>query len=166
MYNLITEQLIDASKDWATKNISRLPGTDGDYVDVSLGDLKTNGVLRINVVNPITNKVFSNESFVRMTKKENNFTYSVTTYDLIDANEVEEGAPTITLNGEQVINAPLGVVYREPGIVEDKDVSMQILYQGKEVSKIDIWTEGTYTIYYSLLENNKLGINIRTVIVK
>ena len=79
---------------------------------------------------------------------------------------MEEGAPTITLNGNQVMNISLGVAYVEPGIVENKDVSIQILSDGKEVSTVDTSVKGTYTIYYSLLENNKLGINIRTVIVK
>lgn len=166
VFNVIKEQLIDSSKDWAVKNASSLPNLDGEYVDVTLGELKTNGVLRINVVNPKTNNVFSNKSFVRITKKNNNFIYQVTTYDLVDADEVEEGAPTITLNGSQVINLNVGDTYEELGALQGDSVSIQIVKDGKEISSVDTSETGTYTIYYSLVENDKLGINIRTVIVK
>lgn len=165
MYDVVVEQLIDSSKDWAAKNASNLPDTEGEFVDVSFGELKENGVLQISVSNPKNNKIFSNQSYVRITKKNNNFTYEVVTYDLVDADEVEEEAPTITLNGNQVINLNIGDTYTEAGALES-DVSIQIIKDGKEVSTIDTSTAGTYSIYYSLAENNKLGINIRTVIVK
>lgn len=166
MYNVIKNQLIDTSKDWAAKNASRLPDTEGESVEITLGELKTSGLLRINVSNPNTNKIFSNESYVRITRKNNNFIYGVITYDLIDANEVEEGAPVITLNGSQVINLNVGEVYVEPGVVENKPVSIQIVKDGTEVSSVDTSQQSTYTIYYSVVENDKIGVNIRTVIVK
>ena len=75
MYDVIKDQLTDSAKDWATKNVSVLPDNDGEYVDVSFGELKMSGVLRISVSNPINDKAFSNESFVRITKKNNNFVY-------------------------------------------------------------------------------------------
>ena len=165
MFGVVREQLINSSKDWAAKNYSRLPVESGEYVDVSLGDIKREGLLRINVSNPKSNKVLSNESFVRITKKDNNFTYDLTTYDLVDASEIEEGAPTITLKGSQVMHLNIGDTYVEPGVLES-DVSIQIIKDGKEVSVIDTSTSGTYSVYYSLVQDNKLGLSIRTVIVK
>jgi len=166
MYDVIKDQLTDSAKDWATKNVSVLPDNDGEYVDVSFGELKMSGVLRISVSNPINDKAFSNESFVRITKKNNNFVYEVITYDLVDADEVEVGAPTITLKGNQVLNLNVGDVYTELGIMEALDVSIQIIKNKEEVSTVDTSEKGTYSIYYSYLKDGKLGINIRTVIVK
>lgn len=165
MFDVIMEQLTDSAKDWAAKNASQLPNDNNEYLDVSLGDLKTNGVLKINVQNPKSNNVFSDESFVRITRNNNNFTYEVYTYDLVTADEVEDGAPTITLKGDQIIYLEKDGEYVEEGTLEDK-VSIQILKDGKEVSSVETSTSNTYTIYYSLLENNKLGINVRTVIIK
>lgn len=172
MYNVIVEQLIDSSKDWAAKNSSNLPDEDGESVDVTLGELKESGLLQINVVNPKNNNVFSNQSYVRITRKNNNFTYDVMTYDLVDADEIEEDAPSINLNGNQVITLSVGEEYSELGAftgvnTNDKNVSVQIIKNEKEVSTIDTSEEGTYAVYYSLLgDDNKLGINIRTVIIK
>jgi len=166
MYDVIKDQLTDSAKDWATKNVSVLPDNDGTSVDVYFGELKMSGVLRISVSNPINDKAFSNESFVRITKKNNNFVYEVITYDLVDADEVEVGAPTITLKGNQVLNLNVGDVYTELGIMEALDVSIQIIKNKEEVSTVDTSEKGTYSIYYSYLKDGKLGINIRTVIVK
>lgn len=166
MFNVVKNQLIDVAKDWAAKNASSLPKNEGDYVDVSLGKLKMNGLLRINVINPTNDNIFSNQSFVRIIKKNNNFVYEVITYDLIDADKVEAGAPAITLNGSQVLYVGIGDTYEEYGIVEDLDVSIQIVKNGQELSTVDTSEDGIYSVYYSCLKDGKLGVNIRTVIVK
>ena len=111
MFEVVKNQLVDVAKDWATTNASSLPDNHGDYADVTFGQLKTSGLLRINVINPTNNKVFSNESFVRITRNHNNFVYEVVTYDLIDADNVQPGSPVITLNGEQVMNLNIGDIY-------------------------------------------------------
>lgn len=165
MLNVVKKQLIDVSKDWSAKNVSSLPEENGESVSVTLKDLKESGLLRIDVGNPKTSKVLSNESFITITKRDNNFVYEVTLYDLVDADQVEEGAPTITLNGSQVVNLSIGDVYTESGTLEP-DVSIQIIKNGKEVSTIDTSAPCTYSIYYSLVQNDKLGLSIRTVIVK
>jgi len=165
MLNVVKKQLIDVSKDWSAKNVSSLPEENGESVSVTLKDLKESGLLRIDVGNPKTSKVLSNESFITITKRDNNFVYEVILYDLVDADQVEEGAPTITLNGSQVVNLSIGDVYTESGTLEP-DVSIQIIKNGKEVSTIDTSAPCTYSIYYSLVQNDKLGLSIRTVIVK
>ena len=165
MLNVVKKQLIDVSKDWSAKNVSSLPEENGESVSVTLKDLKESGLLRIDVGNPKTSKVLSNESFITITKRDNNFVYEVILYDLVDADQVEEGAPTITLNGSQVVNLSIGDVYTESGTLEP-DVSIQIINNGKEVSTIDTSAPCTYSIYYSLVQNDKLGLSIRTVIVK
>jgi len=165
MFEVIKGQLVDHAKDWAAVNISLLPSVEGEYIDVTLGELKVSGILKLSVTNPNTEKIISNESYVRIKKIDNNFSYEVMTYDLVDADEVEANAPVVTLNGNQVINVNVGSVYTESGTLED-DVSIQIIQNKKEVSSIDTSKQGTYTIYYSLLKDDKLGVNIRTIIVK
>lgn len=165
MYEIIKQQLIGTAKDWASVNINSLPQNEGDYVDVTLAELKTQGILKIDVSNPKSEKPFSNESYIRITKIKNNFSYELFLYDLVDAEEVEIGAPVITLYENQVINLSVGANYNEPGAIEE-GVSIQIIQNKKEVSSVDTSVSGTYTIYYSLLKDDKLGINIRTVIVK
>lgn len=165
-YEIVSEKIIDSAKDWLAYNVDLIPVTEGEYVDINFEELKKNGLLRINVINPNTNKHFSNQSYVRVTRKDNNFTYAITAYDLVDADKVEEGAPTITLNGNQVINLQIGGFYDELGVSDKENVSIQIIKNGEEVTSVETYEKATYTIYYNLVENGKLGINIRTVIVK
>ena len=102
----------------------------------------------------------ANESYVTVTKKGNNYTFETTIHDLTDADEVVSGAPTIILAGSSNETIASGSNYN----LEKKDnVSRQIIFNGKEVSSIDTSVKGVYEVYYSKLENGKLGITIKTV---
>ncbi len=160
VYEILVDQIKDYTKDYLTKNTNQLPDNDGEVSTIKFIDLKKEGLLQINVVNPINDNIISNESVVKVTRKNNNYTYEVVTYDLVDVDEVEEGAPTISLSSyTQECSTAC-----ELEIIED--ASRQIIYNGEEVSSIDLNDKGIYTVYYSKLENDKLGISIKTVTVK
>lgn len=160
VYEIMVEQIKDYTKDYLAKNTSMLPDHEGEINTVKFVDLKKEGLLQINVVNPITGNIISNESVVSITKKSNNYVYEVVIYDLVDVDEVESGAPTISLSSyTQECSASC--------VLESVDgVSRQIIYNKEEVSSIDLNQKGVYTVYYSKLENDKLGISIKTVTVK
>ena len=162
LYDIIKTQLKDYTKDYLAVNTDRLPVDDGDTADITLEALKKNGNLQINVINPRTNNVISNQSYVKVTKKNNNYTYEVYLYDLVDADEVEAGAPTISLSSYSQ-----SCSLNDTCVLEDTatGVSRQIIYKNEEVSSIDTSKAGIYSVYYSKLENNKLGIGIKTVTV-
>lgn len=160
VYEIMVEQVKDYTKDYLAKNTSVLPDEPGDTSIVKFIDLKKEGLLQINVVNPITGNIISNESVVRITKKNNNYVYEVDTYDLVDADKLEQGAPTISLSSyTQECSTSCE-------LEEVDNVSRQIIYNEEEVGSIDLNEKGLYTVYYSKLENNKLGISIKTVTVK
>lgn len=159
VYQILVDQIKDYTKDYLAQNTDMLPYDDGETNIVKFGDLKKSGFLQIQVVNPITENIISNESFVKVTKMKNQYVYDVVTYDLVDVDKLEEGAPTINLysytqdcsNGCQ--------------LEEVENVSRQIIYNKQEVGSIDIKKKGIYTVYYSKVENGKLGISIKTVTV-
>lgn len=159
VYDVLVEQIKDYTKDYLTQNTSLLPD-DGEISIIKFGDLKKSGILQIEIANPITGNIISNESVVKVTKKFNNYLYEVETYDLVDIDEVEEGAPTISLSSYTQECSSSCV------LEEIDNVSRQIVYNGEEVSSINTNKKGIYTVYYSKLENNKLGISIKTVTVK
>lgn len=163
-YGVFVEQVKDYAKDYLYKNTELIPDNNMT-VNIDFETLKKDGLLQINVENPNTGNIVSNQSYVSVTGSGNNYDYDVKIYDLVDADEVEAGAPNITLNGNQIVNLSTGDIYNESGTT-DENVSIQIIKDNKEVSSIDTSKKGTYTIYYSLEENNKLGISIRTVIVR
>lgn len=160
LYGIIETQLKDYTKDYLALNTDRLPVNDGDTADITLEALKKNGNLQINVVNPRTNNVISNQSYVKVTKKNNNYTYEVHLYDLVDP---EVGDPTIQLSSyNQDCNLNSTCTLEEPAT----GVSRQIIYKNEEVSSVDTSKTGIYSVYYSKLENDKLGISIKTVTIE
>ena len=160
VYNTLVKQIEGNAKDYLEYNTDKLPQNEGDSVIVKLGEMKEAGFIQISIKNPKTDNIISNESYVTVTKKGNNYTFETTIHDLTDADEVVSGAPTIILAGSSNETIASGSNYN----LEKKDnVSRQIIFNGKEVSSIDTSVKGVYEVYYSKLENGKLGITIKTV---
>lgn len=160
VYNTLVKQIEGNAKDYLEYNTDKLPQDEGDSVVVKLGEMKEAGFIQISIKNPKTDNIISNESYVTVTKKGNNYTFGTTIYDLTDADEVVSGAPTITLAGSSNETIASGSNYNLEKI---DNVSRQIIFNGKEVSSIDTSVKGVYEVYYSKLENGKLGITIKTV---
>ncbi len=160
VYNTLVKQIESNAKDYLEYNTDKLPQDEGDSVVVKLGEMKEAGFIQISIKNPKTDNIISNESYVTVTKKGNNYTFGTTIYDLTDADEVVSGAPTIILAGSSNETIASGSNYNLEKI---DNVSRQIIFNGKEVSSIDTSVKGVYEVYYSKLENGKLGITIKTV---
>ena len=160
VYNVLVKQIEGHAKDYLEMNTDKLPEEEGNSIQIKFGDIKAAGIMQINVKNPKTNNLISNESYVTVTKDKNNYRYETTIYDLTDVSEVVSGAPIITLEGSSNETISVGSIYE----LESKDgVSRQIITNGKEVSSIDTSVKGVYEVYYSKLENGKLGITVKTV---
>lgn len=160
VYNTLVKQIEGNAKDYLEYNTDKLPQDEGDSVVVKLGEMKAAGFIQISIKNPKTDNIISNESYVTVTKKGNNYTFETTIHDLTDADEVVSGAPTIILAGSSNETIASGSNYNLEKI---DNVSRQIIFNGKEVSSIDTSAKGVYEVYYSKLENGKLGITIKTV---
>ena len=160
VYNTLVKQIEGNAKDYLEYNTDKLPQDEGDSVVVKLGEMKEAGFIQISIKNPKTDNIISNESYVTVTKKGNNYTFETTIHDLTDADEVVSGAPTIILAGSSNETIASGSNYNLEKI---DNVSRQIIFNGKEVSSIYTSAKGVYEVYYSKLENGKLGITIKTV---
>ena len=160
VYNTLVKQIEGNAKDYLEYNTDKLPQDEGDSVVVKLGEMKEAGFIQISIKNPKTDNIISNESYVTVTKKGNNYTFETTIHDLTDADEVVSGAPTIILAGSSNETIASGSNYNLEKI---DNVSRQIIFNGKEVSSIDTSAKGVYEVYYSKLENGQLGITIKSV---
>lgn len=175
VYNTLVKQIEGNAKDYLEYNTDKLPQDEGDSVVVKLGEMKEAGFIQISIKNPKTDNIISNESYVTVTKKGNNYTFGTTIYDLTDADEVVSGAPIISVledkeNKVKKLNETIsiGSTYKFDEKVtvdgtEDSDFSRQIIKDNKEVASIDTSVKGIYEIYYSKLKDGKLGIMIRTI---
>lgn len=69
------EVILSAAKDYGASNMMELPTIDGDYVYITLGDLKLGGFIEVDVINPINEMCISNDTVIVITRKNNNYTY-------------------------------------------------------------------------------------------
>lgn len=168
VYNTLVKQIESNAKDYLEYNTDKLPQDEGDSVIVKLGEMKEAGFIQISIKNPKTDNIISNESYVTVTKKGNNYTFETTIHDLTDADEVVSGAPSISVDKNANETISIGSTYKFDEKVtvdgtEDSDFSRQIIKDNKEVASIDTSVKGIYEIYYSKLKDGKLGITIRTI---
>ena len=69
------EVILSAAKDYGASKMMELPTVDGDYVYITLGDLKLGGFIEVDVINPINEMCISNDTVIVITRKNNNYTY-------------------------------------------------------------------------------------------
>lgn len=75
--NIQLNNIISSAKAWASKNTFSLPTTEGETVVITIQDLKDAGFLDDSIINPKTNKEFSNSTEIRIKRVSNNYTYEL-----------------------------------------------------------------------------------------
>ena len=75
-YNLQINNMISGLKTWANDNISQLP-EDGNFINVTLKQLKDGGYVDSKINNPKTNKQFPNGLLFKITGHNENYIYEV-----------------------------------------------------------------------------------------
>lgn len=176
LYIAQIEEIKLATEKWAYKNMDMLPNDEGKVVEVTLLELKKSGDLPLDIRDPRTNTLISNQSTVQIIYTNNMYEYVVNDYsDSSDVN-IDKYAPTIVLNGNSVEYVTLNSQYTEKGVIAKdyenniiNDVTIQYQKNNVEVSKINTSLVGTYTVYYTA-KNIHNGIThtrtiTRTVII-
>ncbi len=176
LYIAQIEEIKLATEKWAYKNMDMLPNDEGKVVEVTLLELKKSGDLPLDIRDPRTNTLISNQTTVQIIYTNNMYEYIVNDYS--DSNDVniDKYAPTIVLNGNSVEYVTLNSQYTEKGVVAKdyenniiNNVTIQYQKNNVEVSKINTSLVGTYTVYYTA-KNIHNGIThtrtiTRTVII-
>lgn len=176
LYIAQIEEIKLATEKWAYKNMDMLPNDEGKIVEVTLLELKKSGDLPLDIRDPRTNTLISNQTTVQIIYTNNMYEYIVNDYS--DSNDVniDKYAPTIVLNGNSVEYVTLNSQYTEKGVIAKdyenniiNDVTIQYQKNNVEVSKINTSLVGTYTVYYTA-KNIHNGIThtrtiTRTVII-
>ena len=176
LYIAQIEEIKLATEKWAYKNMDMLPNDEGKVVEVTLLELKKSGDLPLDIRDPRTNTLISNQTTVQIIYTNNMYEYIVNDYS--DSNDVniDKYAPTIVLNGNSVEYVTLNSQYTEKGVVAKdyenniiNDVTIQYQKNNVEVSKVNTSLVGTYTVYYTA-KNIHNGIThtrtiTRTVII-
>ena len=173
-YNANIEAIKTSAYDWALKNTKLLPKENNASVVVYLNELKSNTTIAVDLKNPKTGKVLSNNTSVTITKNGNNYDYTV---NLVEVDTYEGDIPALVISGDIVDYVEVnqdGIEYTirtaiakdSNGNVVNATVNYQILQNDSEVTEVDESTLGTYKIVYSVTYNGKTGTYEKNVIVR
>ena len=178
--------ILSGASDWITENPKYLPKKN-QKINITLGQLKQLGYVGLNIKNPKTGELFSNNMVITIenikdktiNSDEKNVKYngyykfsidldtgdSSTTYD--------EDAPIITLIGDMVQMVELNSEYEEPGYsaltstgdnITDSVTSV-IRTSSEDINIIDTTTLGVYYKDYTVIDNSISSTVTRTIIV-
>ena len=171
------ENIEKAAKDWSLKNVKRLPGVGYGPLNIKLGQLKSEGYLPVNLKNPKTSSILSDESYVMISNNSGDYEYDDYEYDvyLYDIpNQVNHGTLEFNdLNGvpwndeleisDTVPNYDISVT--DDGGT-DLEYSKQYILNNKEVSEISTSKNNTYSVIYTVLYEGNIYKAVRSIIIK
>lgn len=170
LYNKQLEEIKLASEKWAYNNIDLLPSNEGKSVTLTLLSLKRGGYLPLDIRDPRDGELLSNGLSVVITYEANHYKYTIN--NIISNTQYNENSPIIVLNGEPIETIEINETYTEKNVVaKDSDdnvlnnVIITYYNNGKEIAKIDTTQLKTYTVEYSVTDNNLTTVVTRTVII-
>lgn len=80
LYNTQIDNIKSGAKTWAADNTDLLPLVEDGFITLTLDDLKLGGYVDAEIKNPLTNEFFSDTTEIKITRKYNEYQYSVTPY--------------------------------------------------------------------------------------
>ena len=83
-YQLQIDMMLDALEDWGASNVFSLPTENGESLSKTVGELKSEGFLEKELLNPKNNKCVSNEMELTITKKNNKYVYTIKDNKIVD----------------------------------------------------------------------------------
>lgn len=166
--DVVKNNIIDATKDWSLDNLSFLP-ENGSSINVKLDKIKQ-GYLPLNVKNPKTGYIISNESYVTITNVNGKYKYKVYIYDIPDS-ILDDDAIIFTGNFLTEELSKNSNIDTYDILVKTKDgnslnYSKQYILNDAEVDGIDTTTSNIYSIVYTVLYNNNIYKAVKTIIIK
>lgn len=83
-YQIQIDLLLDGLENWGASNAFSLPTEENESISKKVGELKKEGFLDKELVNPKTNKCISNDMKLTITKKNNKYIYTIKDDKIID----------------------------------------------------------------------------------
>lgn len=174
-YNLQINNIKEATKTWGAKRLFILPD-EGNTISLKLSYLKQEGLIDKDIKNPKTEKLFSNDTIITITKTNNVFEYNVIDFD-VESNTFNLNEPQIILKGESEVlvtgNASSTVSYNDLGAIaltsDGKAITniiKEITENGTIVTSIPLNQEKDYIITYKVISNGLEKTFTRKVSVK
>ncbi len=180
--------ILDASYNWSLLNSSSLP-QNNDEIYITLSNLKHDGLIDSNLINPANKKPFSDDLVISITNVQKNYRnnsehakkYGDYLYTVIIDQTNTNDKPIIVLNGltpdssgnyisivdlnEKVEKVSYSSTSKDGIDLTDK-VIVQIMYNENAVNSVDTSKMGVYKEIYTVVDDNGYSSTvIRNIIV-
>jgi len=155
---------------WISDNITSLPQKEGEKITITVGMLKQEGFLEMDLKNPTTGECIPNNTEITITKNQNSYEIYIDIDSGTDeCPDIDNSSPIIYLNGEALMYVEYGSTWVDPGATAKTNKGVPITNINKVItgSGSSINTNGfnTYEITYSATDNGITVSAKRTVII-
>ena len=154
-YDAQISTIIEAAQAYASTNLELLPNRENISVKVTLGQLKSSGLIKEEVKNPNDDKYFDDALTIEIKKNKENYIYEVVE-NTITTRDGEE-APKITLNGSPMVTYNLNDTYNDLGVSATDSDGNALTNIVIDKSNLVMSTEGIYQVKYKVTDTKGIS---------
>ena len=157
-YNTQISTIIEAAQAYASANSGLLPRKEEFVVKITLGQLKSSGLIKEEVKNPNDDKYFDDALTIKIKKNKENYIYEVVE-NTITTRDGEE-APKITLNGSPMVIYNLNDTYNDLGVSATDSDGNALTNIVINKSNLVMSTEGIYQVKYTVTDTKGISSTV------
>ena len=157
-YDAQISTIIEAAQAYASTNPELLPNRENISVKVTLGQLKSSGLIKEEVKNPNDDKYFDDALTIKIKKNKENYIYEVVE-NTITTRDGEE-APKITLNGSPMVTYNLNDTYNDLGVSATDSDGNALTNIVIDKSNLVMSTEGIYQVKYTATDTKGISSTV------
>ena len=157
-YDAQISTIIEAAQAYASTNPELLPNRENISVKVTLGQLKSSGLIKEEVKNPNDDKYFDDALTIKIKKNKENYIYEVVE-NTITTRDGEE-APKITLNGSPMVTYNLNDTYNDLGVSATDSDGNALTNIVIDKSNLVMSAEGIYQVKYTVTDTKGISSTV------
>ena len=157
-YNTQISTIIEAAQAYASANSGLLPRKEEFVVKITLGQLKSSGLIKEEVKNPNDDKYFDDALTIEIKKKGETYNYDIVESTITTRDG--EKSPIINLNGSPMVTYNLNATYTELGASATDSDGNAISNIVIDKSNLVISAEGIYQVKYTATDTKGISSTV------
>ena len=157
-YNTQISTIIEAAQAYASANSGLLPRKEEFVVKITLGQLKSSGLIKEEVKNPNDDKYFDDALTIEIKKKGETYNYDIVESTITTRDG--EKSPKINLNGSPMVTYNLNATYTELGASATDSDGNAISNIVIDKSNLVMSAEGIYQVKYTATDTKGISSTV------
>ena len=157
-YDAQISTIIEAAQAYASANSGLLPRKEEFVVKITLGQLKSSGLIKEEVKNPNDDKYFDDALTIEIKKKGETYNYDIVESTITTRDG--EKSPIINLNGSPMVTYNLNATYTELGASATDSDGNAISNIVIDKSNLVMSAEGIYQVKYTATDTKGISSTV------